>query len=166
MSRGPSHQKESYIMCAYTMYVRTENDRFCQNSNMVRHFQPKTVKELNGKKPFLTSEVEYFYGDKKQCLSERKSEFTETESVSNVAAVTLTNSNVNAFYNNIRYSDTQFSSFQGRKNSNINTKFFFSRIAIYMSHVMRKPVLAYANNKGADQPAHPRGLISAFVFSA
>ena len=28
---------------------------------------------------------------------------------------------------------------------------------------MRKPVLAYANNKGADQPAHPRSLISAFV---
>ena len=28
---------------------------------------------------------------------------------------------------------------------------------------MRKPVLAYANNKGADQPAHPRSLISNFV---
>ena len=28
---------------------------------------------------------------------------------------------------------------------------------------MRKPVLPYANNKGADQPAHPRSLISAFV---
>ena len=28
---------------------------------------------------------------------------------------------------------------------------------------MRKPVYAYANNKGADQPAHPRSLISAFV---
>ena len=28
---------------------------------------------------------------------------------------------------------------------------------------MRKPVLAYANNKGADQPAHPRSLISTFV---
>ena len=27
---------------------------------------------------------------------------------------------------------------------------------------MRKCVL-YVNNKGADQPAHPRGLISAFV---
>ena len=24
-------------------------------------------------------------------------------------------------------------------------------------------VMPYANNKGADQPAHPRGLISAFV---
>ena len=23
-----------------------------------------------------------------------------------------------------------------------------------LSHVMRKPVLAYSNNKGADQPAH------------
>ena len=31
-----------------------------------------------------------------------------------------------------------------------------------MSHVMRKPV--YANNKGADQSAHPRSLISTFVF--
>ena len=28
---------------------------------------------------------------------------------------------------------------------------------------MRKPVLIYANNKGADQPAHPRSLISTFV---
>ena len=32
-----------------------------------------------------------------------------------------------------------------------------------MSHVMRKPVLPYANNKVADQPAHPHSLISAFV---
>ena len=24
--------------------------------------------------------------------------------------------------------------------------------------------ISYANNKGADQPAHPRSLISAFVF--
>ena len=29
---------------------------------------------------------------------------------------------------------------------------------------MRKPVLPYANNKGADQPAHLRSLISAFVI--
>ena len=29
---------------------------------------------------------------------------------------------------------------------------------------MRKPVLPYANNKGADQPAHPCSLISAFVI--
>ena len=28
---------------------------------------------------------------------------------------------------------------------------------------MRKPFLPYANNKGTDQPAHPRSLISAFV---
>ena len=27
---------------------------------------------------------------------------------------------------------------------------------------MRKPVLPYAKNKDADQPAHPRSLISAF----
>ena len=33
-----------------------------------------------------------------------------------------------------------------------------------MGHIMRKPVLSYVNNKGADQPAHPRSLISAFVF--
>ena len=29
---------------------------------------------------------------------------------------------------------------------------------------MRKPVIAYANIKGADQPAQPRSLISAFVI--
>ena len=28
---------------------------------------------------------------------------------------------------------------------------------------MRKRVMSYANNKGADQPAHPHSLISAFV---
>ena len=28
---------------------------------------------------------------------------------------------------------------------------------------MRKLFMPYANNKGADQPAHPRGLISIFV---
>ena len=28
---------------------------------------------------------------------------------------------------------------------------------------MRKPVMPYANNKGADQPAYPRSLISVFV---
>ena len=28
---------------------------------------------------------------------------------------------------------------------------------------MRKPVLAYANNKDADQPVHPCSLISTFV---
>ena len=28
---------------------------------------------------------------------------------------------------------------------------------------MRKPVYAYANNKGADQPAHARSLIRVFV---
>ena len=32
-----------------------------------------------------------------------------------------------------------------------------------MSHVIRKPVIPYANNKGVDQPAHPRSLISTFV---
>ena len=33
----------------------------------------------------------------------------------------------------------------------------------YRRHVMRKPVMPYANNKGADQPGHPRSLISTFV---
>ena len=34
----------------------------------------------------------------------------------------------------------------------------------YMSLAMRKMCLmSYANNKGADQPAHPHSLISAFV---
>ena len=33
---------------------------------------------------------------------------------------------------------------------------------LYLSQDMRKYVL-YANNKGADQPAHPRSLISAFI---
>ena len=32
-----------------------------------------------------------------------------------------------------------------------------------MSQAMRKRLMSYANNKGADQPAHPRSLISAFV---
>ena len=34
---------------------------------------------------------------------------------------------------------------------------------LQFGHVMRKTVLPYADNKGADQPAHPRSLISAFV---
>ena len=33
----------------------------------------------------------------------------------------------------------------------------------HLCRVMRKPVLPYANNNDADQPAHPRSLISAFV---
>ena len=33
-----------------------------------------------------------------------------------------------------------------------------------MSHVMTKPAFAICKQKGADQPAHPRSLISAFVF--
>ena len=33
----------------------------------------------------------------------------------------------------------------------------------HMSRAMRKCVVSYANNKGADQPALPRSLISAFV---
>ena len=34
---------------------------------------------------------------------------------------------------------------------------------VHMSRAMRKCDMSYANNKGADQPAHPRSLISAFV---
>ena len=34
---------------------------------------------------------------------------------------------------------------------------------IYLSRAMRKRVMSYANNKDADQPAHPRSLISIFV---
>ena len=37
-------------------------------------------------------------------------------------------------------------------------------IYLKIVHIMRKPVLSYVNNKDADQPAHPRSLISAFVF--
>ena len=36
-------------------------------------------------------------------------------------------------------------------------------VVINLSHVMRKSVLSYANNKGGDQPAHSRSLISTFV---
>ena len=36
-------------------------------------------------------------------------------------------------------------------------------IYLKMGHIMRKPVFVNVNNKGADQPAHPRSLISAFV---
>ena len=37
-------------------------------------------------------------------------------------------------------------------------------MVMHWSHVMRKPVLPHANNKGADQPAHPHSQISAFVI--
>ena len=36
-------------------------------------------------------------------------------------------------------------------------------IYLKMGHFMSKPFLSYANNKDADQPAHPRSLISTFV---
>ena len=38
-----------------------------------------------------------------------------------------------------------------------------SNVMLQLSYVMRKPVLPYANNKGADQPADLRNLISVFV---
>ena len=38
-----------------------------------------------------------------------------------------------------------------------------SRQRLQLSRTMRKHAfMSYANNKGADQPAHPRSLISAF----
>ena len=45
----------------------------------------------------------------------------------------------------------------------VPTHFIHIPYKLHLSHVMRKPVLPYANNKGPDQPAHPRSLISAFV---
>ena len=42
-------------------------------------------------------------------------------------------------------------------------KTIFSHDIAQMSHIMRKPVLPYANNKGADPPEHLRSLISTFV---
>ena len=42
----------------------------------------------------------------------------------------------------------------------------FSAVVLHkdqMSQVMSKPVMSYTNNEGADQTAHPRSLISAFV---
>ena len=33
----------------------------------------------------------------------------------------------------------------------------------YMSQAMKKCVMSYVNNKGADQPAHPCSLSSAFI---
>ena len=39
-------------------------------------------------------------------------------------------------------------------------------VYLKMGHILRKPYffLSYVNNKDADQPAHPRSLISAFVI--
>ena len=34
---------------------------------------------------------------------------------------------------------------------------------LHMNHAMRKPLMPYANNKAADEPAHLRSLISVFV---
>ena len=62
-------------------------------------------------------------------------------------------------------------------NSTYQPSFFFFQDEIENTHIFffwPKPntfepghekmcLMAYANNKGADQPAHPRSLISAFV---
>ena len=44
--------------------------------------------------------------------------------------------------------------------------FFFSGVmfcSLYEPGHEKMCLMSYANNKGADQPAHPRSLISAFV---
>ena len=46
----------------------------------------------------------------------------------------------------------------------INSRQFISHCADQLSRVARNPTLFRANIKGADQPAHKRSLISAFVF--
>ena len=49
----------------------------------------------------------------------------------------------------------------------MSAKFTFASMndmfELHVSHVMRKS-RPYVNNKGADQPAHSRGLVSAFVI--
>ena len=37
------------------------------------------------------------------------------------------------------------------------------RIYLKMVHIMKKPAFVVCEQKSADQPAHPRSLISAFV---
>ena len=45
-----------------------------------------------------------------------------------------------------------------------NTVSLYISVIILIEHGHEKMCLmSYANNKGADQPAHPRSLISAFV---
>ena len=39
----------------------------------------------------------------------------------------------------------------------------FNEYPQHISRAMRKCVMSYASNKGTDQPAHPRSLISAFI---
>ena len=39
----------------------------------------------------------------------------------------------------------------------------FTLILLYGPGHVKKCLMPYANNKGADQPAHPRSLISIFV---
>ena len=56
----------------------------------------------------------------------------------------------------LRWAHTHFVGFVMSRLINVRSLYCMSRI-------MRKPVLPYANNKDADQPAHPRSLISAFV---
>ena len=43
------------------------------------------------------------------------------------------------------------------------TKLLATLLKYYMRHVQKNLFMAYVNIKGADQPAHPRSLISTFV---
>ena len=45
----------------------------------------------------------------------------------------------------------------------LNTLSFSSIFSIFEPGHEKMCLLSYANNKGTDQPAHPRGLIGAFV---
>ena len=49
----------------------------------------------------------------------------------------------------------------------INSRLFsFKEFVIYEPGHAKTCLMPYTNNKGADQPAHPRSLISAFVFAS
>ena len=59
----------------------------------------------------------------------------------------------------LTYNQLSYQSYQQSWNSDKEATYKY-----YMSYIMRKPVLPYANNKGADQAAHPCSRISAFVI--
>ena len=46
----------------------------------------------------------------------------------------------------------------------VDVNIFKSIYKIIMGLIAGKPGILHANNKGADQPVHPRSLISAFVI--
>ena len=51
----------------------------------------------------------------------------------------------------------------GYKSVMIHKYDYWNSIKMQLNRAMRKCLKSYANNKGADQPAHPHSLISAFV---